>query len=90
LTLTAAGPLIALIDADEVDHVACLEALDELWLPLVTTWPTFTEALYLLARVGGIQGQRALWRLVHTGRPIVADLISVRARTKCPADGPIF
>jgi predicted nucleic acid-binding protein len=41
---------------------------------LVTTWPAFTEAMYLLARAGGIQGQRALWRLVHTGRLIVADL----------------
>ncbi len=74
MTLTDAGPLIALIDADEADHVACMEALDELSLPLVTTWPAFTEAMYLLARAGGIRGQRALWRLVHTGRLIVADL----------------
>jgi len=74
LTLTDAGPLIALIDADEVDHFACMEALDEVSLPLVTTWPAFTEAMYLLGRAGGIQGQRALWRLVHTARLIVADL----------------
>ena len=30
MTLTDAGPLIALIDADEQDHEACLQALDEL------------------------------------------------------------
>lgn len=74
MTLTDAGPLIAIIDADEPDHEACLEALDQLSLPLVTTWPAFAEAMYLLARAGGIKGQGALWRLVQTGRLIVADL----------------
>jgi predicted nucleic acid-binding protein len=74
VTLTDAGPLIAIIDADEPDHLACLEALDELDLPLVTTWPAFTEAMYLIARAGGPVGQRALWSLVHTGRLVVMDL----------------
>lgn len=74
MTLTDAGPLIALIDADEQDHEACLQALDELALPLITTWPAFTEAMYLLGRAGGIRGQQALWRLVHTDRLVVADL----------------
>jgi uncharacterized protein len=67
-------PLIAIIDADEPDHQACLDALDELALPLVTTWPAFTEAVYLLGEAGGIRGQRALWRLVHTNRLMLADL----------------
>jgi predicted nucleic acid-binding protein len=74
VTLTDAGPLIALIDADEPDHVACLEALDLVALPLVTTWPAFTEAMYLLGQAGGVKGQRALWRLVQTDRLVVADL----------------
>ena len=78
MTLTDAGPLIAIIDADEQDHDACLAALDDLALPLVTTWPAFTEAMYLLGRAGGIAGQRALWRLVRTGRLVIADL-STRA-----------
>jgi hypothetical protein len=56
------------------DHATCLEALDWLTLPLVTTWPAFTEAMYLLGRAGEITGQRALWRLVHTDRLVVADL----------------
>jgi len=64
MTLTDAGPLIALIDADEQDHERCRKALDELRLPLLTTWPAFTEAMYLLARVGGWKAQQALWRLV--------------------------
>ena len=74
MTLCDAGPLIAIIDADEPDHDACLAALDELALPLVTTWPAFTEAMYLLCQAGGITGQRALWSLVHTNRLILADL----------------
>lgn len=74
MTLTDAGPLIAIIDADEPDHAACLETLDQLTLPLVTTWPAFTEAMYLLVRAGGSKGRRALWRLVQTGRLVIADL----------------
>ena len=74
MTLTDAGPLIAIIDADEPDHASCMEALDQLTLPLITTWPAFTEAMYLLARAGGIRAQHALWRLVSTDRLVVADL----------------
>lgn len=74
MTLTDAGPLIAIIDADEPDHSACVEALDRLRLPLVTTWPAFTEAMYLLGRAGGGVGQRALWRLVQSSRLAIADL----------------
>ena len=74
MTLCDAGPLIAIIDADEPDHDACLNALDDLALPLVTTWAAFTDAMYLLGQAGGITGQRALWRLVHTDRLVLADL----------------
>jgi uncharacterized protein len=74
VTITDAGPLIALIDADEADHHRCVEALGRLPLPLVTTWPAFTEAMYLLSRAGGAAGRRALWKLVLTGRLEVADL----------------
>lgn len=34
MTLTDAGPLVALIDADEVDHEVCTLALGELQRPL--------------------------------------------------------
>lgn len=64
MTLTDAGPLIALIDADEPDHVRCRDVLDEVRLPLLTTWPAFTEAMHLLGRAGGWKAQQALWRLV--------------------------
>jgi uncharacterized protein len=74
VTLTDAGPLIAIIDADEPDHAACLATLDQVAIPLITTWPAFTEAMYLLARAGGIRAQQALWRLVQTDRLVVAEL----------------
>ena len=74
MTLTDAGPLVALIDADESDHELCRLALAGLQLPLVTTWPAFTEAMYLLARAGGFRGRDALWALVLSGRLQVADL----------------
>jgi predicted nucleic acid-binding protein len=67
VTLVDAGPLIALIDAGEPDHERCRAALDELRLPLVTTWPAFTETIYLLGRAAGWQGQHALWRMVERG-----------------------
>lgn len=65
--LTDAGPLIALIDEDEPDHARCAAALDELRPPLVTTWPTFAEAMYLLGKVAGWPGQEALWGMVERG-----------------------
>lgn len=64
MTLTDAGPLIALIDAGEPDHERCKALLAEIQLPLLTTWPAFTEAMYLLGRAAGWQGQEALWRLL--------------------------
>jgi predicted nucleic acid-binding protein len=72
VTVTDAGPLIALIDADEPDHERCREALDQLRLPLLTTWPAFTEAMYLLGRAAGWNGQSALWRLLSRGDVAVA------------------
>ena len=74
MTLTDAGPLVALIDADEVDHDRCVAALNSMRLPLVTTWPAFTEAMYLLSRAGGSVGSTALWRMYFTGRLEVAEL----------------
>jgi len=74
VTLTDAGPLVALIDADEADHETCVLSLQTLTLPLLTTWPTFTEAMYLLGRAGGSAGQQALWKLVLSRRLDVVEL----------------
>ncbi len=74
MTLSDAGPLVALIDADEADHETCVLTLRTLTLPLVTTWPAFTEAMYLLGRAGGAAGQQALWKLLLSKRLDIVDL----------------
>jgi predicted nucleic acid-binding protein len=93
-TLTDAGPLIALIDADEPDHERCRAALESIRLPLLTTWPAFTEAMYLLGRAGGDVAQQALWRLVLRGdmqiaAPSAQVLERIAALMKKYADRPM-
>lgn len=73
MTLTDAGPLVALIDADEQDHQRCQIALATIAMPMLTTWPAFTEAMYLLGRAGGWHGQRALWLLIQRGHLQIAQ-----------------
>ena len=72
MTLTDAGPLVALLHAAEPDHDRCRDALELLPLPLLTTWPAFTEAMYLIGRAGAWPGQRALWQLVLRDDLVIA------------------
>jgi len=65
---------LLLIDADEPEHETCWLTLAGIELPLVTPWPAFTEAIYLLSRAGGPRGAQALWALVLTRRLEIADL----------------
>ena len=74
MILTDAGPLIALIDAGEPDHDRCRETLERLELPLLTTWPAFTEAIYLLGQAAGWPGQDALWTMIRRGALVLAEL----------------
>lgn len=82
MILTDAGPLVALIDAKDPDHAACRAALAEMRAPLLTTWPAFTEAMYLLGD-GGWRAQQALWDRVADGALVIAsdsDVDLARAR----------
>jgi uncharacterized protein len=74
VTLTDAGPLIALIDAGETDHERCRAVIARVALPLVTTWPAFTEAIYLLGQAAGWPGQRALWQMVQRDALVITEL----------------
>lgn len=74
MILTDAGPLIALIERDEPDHERCRKVLPSLSPPLVTTWPAFSQAMYLLGAASGWRGQEALWRLVLRGDLVLEDL----------------
>ena len=67
MILTDAGPLIAILDRGEQQHQACVDCLAKLTGPMITTWPAFTEAMYLLGEAGGWLAQDALWGLVEDG-----------------------
>lgn len=68
MTLCDAGPLVALIDRDDVHHTRCVATLVRLPAGgLLTTWPCFTEAMYLLGRAAGLTAQDALWGYVADG-----------------------
>jgi predicted nucleic acid-binding protein len=61
--LVDAGPLVALVDRSDARHSLCVETLKSIREPLVTVWPAFTEAMYLLGF--SWDGQRALWEMVE-------------------------
>lgn len=67
MILTDAGPLVALIDRGEPDHGVCAACLPRFTGPMLTTWPAFTEAMYLLGEAGGWRGQEALWKILEQG-----------------------
>lgn len=75
MTLTDTGPLVALINRNDPNHVRCVAAIKQLpYGPLVTTWPCFTEAMYLVFRAGGFPAQAALWQLRSSNRLRLYDL----------------
>jgi uncharacterized protein len=63
--LVDAGPLIALIEPTDRHHRAAVETLERLADPLMTVWPAYTEAMYLLS--GSERSQLALWSMVEAG-----------------------
>lgn len=66
MTLVDAGPLVALIDkAQGEEHRKCVAAQKKLTGPLLTTWPCLAEAMYLLGKLRGWVGQKALWNYVE-------------------------
>ena len=65
MTLTDTGPLVALLDRNDPNHLLCVEAAGKLSRgAMLTTWPCFTEAMYLLYRAGAFPAPdrpRTLW-----------------------------
>jgi len=70
--LVDAGPLVALIDQADPDHHACVDVLKALRDPLITVWPAFTEAMYLLR--GSWRAQQTLWSRLETTALALAPL----------------
>jgi uncharacterized protein len=63
--LVDAGPLVALVDADDQFHKKCVATLKVLREPLVTVWPAVTKAMYLLGDLP--KAQEALWEMLARG-----------------------
>lgn len=70
--LVDAGPLVALVDADDQYHKKCVAALKVMREPLVTVWPPVTEAMYLVGDLP--KAQEALWEMLARG---VLQLLSL-------------
>lgn len=66
MTLCDTSPLVALIKQNEVQHDVCAATLSSLRGPLLTTWPCFTEAIYLLGSYGGWPAMEMLWSYVES------------------------
>jgi predicted nucleic acid-binding protein len=80
VNLTDTGPLVAIADKNDPDHVRSIAKTKTLpRSPLLTTWPWFTEAMYLLHREGGFTGQEALWQLRRKGIVVVHELPNAEA-----------
>lgn len=68
ITLVDTGPLVALIDKGQHElHEKCVEKQKDLTAPLLTTWPCISEAMHLLYRLSGWNGQKQLWELLEKG-----------------------
>jgi hypothetical protein len=70
--LVDAGPLVALLDRGDPEHDACVDALTQARDRLVTVWPAFTEAMYLLRE--SWTAQKALWSRLETDALTLAPL----------------
>ncbi len=69
MILTDTGPLVALVNRNDPNHRRCLDVTKQLpAAPLITTWPCFTEAMYLVFQAGGYPAQAELWRWRTAGR----------------------
>lgn len=65
--------LVSLLDRNEVGHEQCLAAIERYGGPLHTTWPAFTEAMYLLHQRVGWNGVEALWAMCGRAHLRIAD-----------------
>jgi uncharacterized protein len=74
LILIDAGPLVALVDADDQHHAKCVATLKQLREPLATVWPPVVEAIYLLSDLP--PAQEALCEMLERGAVLLLPLDS--------------
>lgn len=69
-TLVDAGPLVALIKADDANHSKAKRFAGQFTGSLITTWPVVAEAAYFLSQ----PGRRALIAMIQDGHLLVEEL----------------
>src|SRR5688572_29520746 len=69
---SSTGTSCRLIDAGDAYHDVCVAAFKTVRDPLITVWPAFTEAMYLLSE--SWHGQKALWSRVESDALTLAHL----------------
>jgi uncharacterized protein len=72
-TLTDTGPLFALIYSSDDYHAAAVRGLEQITLPMLTTWPCLGEAMYFLQKHIGWPGQRDLLASIQRGDVVVLE-----------------
>ena len=72
MILVDAGPLVALLDASDAHHELCTIAIRSIEEPLLTVWPSLTEAMYLLRF--SLEAQEALFGDIERGTLVIAGL----------------
>ena len=72
MILVDAGPLVALVHADDKHHQQCKAALAALREPMLTVWPAFTDAINLLGFSRAAQD--VLWQILESDALLMADL----------------
>lgn len=65
MILVDAGPLVAIVDADDQYHAECVAALGGLSEGLATVWPPLVEAMFILADLP--KARRSLWEMLERG-----------------------
>jgi predicted nucleic acid-binding protein len=70
--LVDAGPLVALLDRGDASHQRCVRAARRLPAPMLTVWPAFTEAMYLVRSAW--PAQQALWEMLEAGSLVLLPL----------------
>jgi hypothetical protein len=72
MILIDAGPLVAIISADDQNHERCAAALPLIRETMLTVWPAVSEAMYLLR--SSLQAQEELWEMLEGGSLRIAGL----------------
>ena len=65
MILIDAGPLVALVDADDQHHAACRAAFETMRQPLGTVWPVLAETMYLLSDLP--RAKDLVWEMIARG-----------------------